>query len=186
MVSVSPATASLVIPALAGLSVQTFAEEFIFRGYLTQGILLATHRVIPAALISGLLFGAMHILNGVPQTINAVVFGFVCAVIAMRTGGISLTFGLHFANNLFGAVILVSTSDVFKSSPGLFTQNTPQLQWSDVGLAILALFGFLWRVLRSGIFRIPCLPKIPVRWLPDAPWNYFCAREKGAYPRSIN
>jgi uncharacterized protein len=148
-VSASSATGALAISALAGLSAQTFAEEFIFRGYITQGILLATKRALPAAIMSGLFFGALHIPNGTPQAINAVVFGIVCALIAIRTGGICLTFGLHLVNNVFGAVILVSTGDVFKSSPGLFTQDTPQLLWSDLCLTSLALLGLLWLVLRS-------------------------------------
>jgi len=50
-----------------GAAIQTFAEEFVFRGYLTQGLLVATRRTIPTVLISGALFGAMHIPNGLPQ-----------------------------------------------------------------------------------------------------------------------
>jgi membrane protease YdiL (CAAX protease family) len=153
-ISVSAGTGALAISALAGLFAQTFAEEFIFRGYITQGILLATKRSLPAAVISGLFFGALHIPNGIPPAINAVVFGVVCALIAIRTGGICLTFGLHLVNNLFGAVVLVSTSDVFKNSPGLLTQNTPQLLWSDLWLTSLALLVLLWLALRdsSGAF----------------------------------
>jgi membrane protease YdiL (CAAX protease family) len=154
-VTASRAIGPLVISALVGISIQTFAEEFIFRGYLTQGILLITKRTLPAAIISGLLFGSVHIPNGIPQALNAVAFGIVCALIAIRIGGICLTFGLHLANNLFGAVVLVSTSDVFKSSPGLFTQDAPQLLWWDVGLAIVAMLGFLWLVLRSSALRFP-------------------------------
>jgi membrane protease YdiL (CAAX protease family) len=154
-VTASRTIGSSVISALIGISIQTFAEEFIFRGYLTQGILLVTKRTLPAAIISGLLFGSMHIPNGIPQALNAVVFGIVCALITIRIGGICLTFGLHLANNLFGAVVLVSTSDVFKSSPGLFTQDTPQLLWSDVGLAIVAMLGFLWLVMRNSALGFP-------------------------------
>lgn len=149
-ISLSSGTGALAISALAGLSAQTFAEEFIFRGYITQAMLLVTKRPLPAAAISGLLFGALHIPNGVPQAINAGVFGIVCSLIAIRIGGICLTFGLHLVNNFFGAVILVSTGDVFRNSPGLLTQNTPQLLWSDLGLTSLALLGVLWLVLRDG------------------------------------
>ena len=155
--SASSATVTLAVGALVGLSIQTFAEEFVFRGYLTQAIILAVKRPLPTAIISGVLFGAIHIPNGIPQAINALVFGIVCALIAIRTGGICLTFGLHLANNFFGAVVLVSTGDVFRNSPGLFTQDTPQLLWSDLGLAIFALLGFLWLVLRdrNSIFSFP-------------------------------
>ena len=150
-ITAGPGTWTLGASALAGLAVQTFSEEFIFRGYVTQGILLAVRRPLPAAILSGLLFGAMHIPNGLVQAINAVFFGIVCSLIAIRSGGIALTCGIHLANNYFGAVVLVSTGDVFKGSPGLLTQNTPQLMWWDLCLGIAALAGLLWWIARRPV-----------------------------------
>jgi membrane protease YdiL (CAAX protease family) len=98
------------------------------------------------------LFGALHIANGVSQAINALAFGVVCAMIAIRTGGIAWTWGLHLANNYFGAVVVVSNNDVFRGSPGIFTQSTPQLIWSDLFLGVVALAGMLWLVLRRPYF----------------------------------
>src|SRR5579864_291897 len=54
------ATAAAVAAAFLGLTVQTFAEEFVFRGYLTQALLLATRQPLAASVLSGLLFGAVH------------------------------------------------------------------------------------------------------------------------------
>jgi uncharacterized protein len=146
--SANAATPGLFVAALIGLGVQTFAEEFVFRGYLTQGLLLATKRPLVAAVLSGLLFGSLHIPNGVPQVLNAVVFGTVAALLAIRTGGIAFTYGLHLVNNLFGAVLVVSANDVFNGTPGLFTQSTPNLIWLDLisGVAVLAVPA--WFVLR--------------------------------------
>jgi membrane protease YdiL (CAAX protease family) len=141
-------TPALALSALVGLGVQTFTEEFVFRGYLTQGLLLAVKRPWPAAVLSGIVFGAMHIPNGVPQWANATLFGIVAALIAIRTGGIAFTFGLHLINNLFGAVIVVSAGDVFNGAPGLFTQSTPNLMWWDVGLGAAMLAVPAWLVLR--------------------------------------
>jgi uncharacterized protein len=128
----------------AAVLVQTFTEEFVFRGFITQGIALVLPRPLLTACVSGLVFGATHIPNGWPQTINAMWFGIICAYIAIRTGGIALTSGIHLANNGFGAMGVVSGGDVFKGSPGLLVQNTPQLQWWDLGLAILALAVLPW------------------------------------------
>ncbi len=152
--SATSQTPRLLLVALGGLAVQTFAEEFIFRGYITQGLLLATRRAIPAALISGALFGAMHIPNGGPQAASAAVFGVVMALVAIRTGGIAFTWGLHLTNNLFAAVLLVSDGDAFQGSPGVFTQDTPQLMWWDavvgaVALIVVALVMDRLRVARS-------------------------------------
>jgi CAAX protease family protein len=149
VLSLSGATPVLAVSALIGLSIQTFAEEFIFRGFLTQGFLLALKRPLPAAIASGLLFGALHIPNGLWQAVNAGFFGCICSLIAIRTGGIALTFGVHLVNNYFGAVIVVLANDVFKGSPGIFTQNTPSLSWFDFGTTVLGLFVLLWLVFRS-------------------------------------
>ena len=144
----SPATASLALVALLGLGVQTFAEEFIFRGYLTQGLLLATKRPVVAAILSGLVFGSLHIPNGIPQALNAVLFGAVAALITIRTGGLAFTYGMHLINNLAGAVIVVSANDVLKGSPGLITQSTPGLIWWDLIAGVLILAAPLWLVMR--------------------------------------
>jgi membrane protease YdiL (CAAX protease family) len=147
--SMSGATPLFALGALATLFIQTFTEEFIFRGYLTQGILLALKRPLPAAIVSGLLFGSLHIPNGFPQAVNAVFFGTICSLIAIRTGGIALTFGVHLVNNWFGAVVDVSADDVFKGSAGIFTQNTPNLDWSDVAASVVGLIVLLWLVSRT-------------------------------------
>ena len=138
-ITATEGTLGLAMWALLGLSVQTFTEEFIFRGYLTQGFLLATKQPLAAAILSGLLFGALHLPNGPPQAVVAVLFGIVMSLVAIRTGGIAFSFGLHLMNNFFGAVIMVSADDVFKGSPGVISQNTPQLLWWDVGVTAVAV-----------------------------------------------
>lgn len=150
--SAGPGTLSLAAVAFAAILIQTFSEEFIFRGYLTQGLLLLLKKPWPTAIVSGLLFGSLHIANGIPQALNASVFGIVCALIAIRTGGIALSFGLHLANNYFGAVVVVSGSDVFKGSPGLFTQTTPHLVWWDLFLAVMVLACVPWLIFRQRYF----------------------------------
>lgn len=140
-ITASAQTPMLVAVAVPTLALQTFTEEFVFRGYVTQGLLLATRRPIVAAVLSGLVFGSVHIPNGWPQAANAVVFGVILALIAIRTRGLGFGFGLHMVNNLYGAVAVVSGGDVFRGSPGLVTQTTPGLMWWDtaVGAAALAV-----------------------------------------------
>jgi membrane protease YdiL (CAAX protease family) len=142
----SGATLTLVIWVLPSLAVQTFAEEFIFRGYLTQALFLATRRPLVTAMLSGLAFALLHIPNGWPQAASAAAFGAVTALIAIRTGGIAFTFGLHLANNVFGAVIVVSANDVFRGAPALVTQSTPDLMWLDAAVPMLAFAAALWVV----------------------------------------
>lgn len=140
-------TPVLMLSAGLALAVQTFTEEFIFRGYVTQGLLRATRRVGPTAVLSGLLFGAVHIPNGAPQAVSATIFGVVLALLAIRTGSIAFTYGLHLVNNLFGAVVIASTGDVFHGSPALFSQNTPQLMWWDTVATALVLVALTYLIL---------------------------------------
>jgi len=152
--SASAETPTLALAALAGLALQTFAEEYIFRGHITQGLMLAIRKPLPAALLSGLIFGAVHIPNGAPQAASATVFGVILAMIAIRTRGIAFTSGLHLVNNVFGAVVLVSAGDAFRGTPALFSQDTPHLMWWDMGVGSVLLL--LVALLVRG-----------ARWLPE-------------------
>jgi uncharacterized protein len=94
--------------------------------------------ICSAAVVSGLMFAALHIPNGAPQAVNALVLGIALSLIAIHTGSLAFGWGLHLVNNLFGAVIVVSGSDVFRGSPGVLIQTAPQLLWWDVIAACLA------------------------------------------------
>jgi len=138
-ITASGATLWLAAWSVAALAPQTFAEEFIFRGFVTQGLLLAFKRPAPAAVLSGLMFGAVHIPNGWPQAASATAFGILAALLAIRFAGIAFTFGLHLVNNLFGAIVVVSQTDVFRGMPGIFSQATPRLMWWDTATTALSL-----------------------------------------------
>ena len=137
--SATPQTSVLAGSAALALAVQTFTEEVLFRGYLTQAMLLATRRAFPAAVIAGLIFGAVHIPNGLPQAFSAAGFGIAASLIAIRLKGVAFTFGLHWANNLYGAVVVVASNDLFHGFPGLVSQSTQGLVWFDVATNLLAL-----------------------------------------------
>ena len=141
--TLGPQTGLLALFAIPSLGAQTFCEEFLFRGYATQGLLLATKRPVVASLISGAIFASLHIPNGWPQAAGALVFGVCAAMIAIRTGGLGFTWGMHVVNNLFGAILVVSTDDVLHGSPGVFTVTAPQLAWFDAAVSVAA-FALVW------------------------------------------
>jgi membrane protease YdiL (CAAX protease family) len=134
-----------VAPALA---IQTFAEEFIFRGVITQGLVRVIKRPWLACLLSGLVFGSMHIPNGPVQAMSATVLGVVLAFLAIETGGLALGWGLHLINNLFAGIIVVSSGDVFNGAHGLVYQNTPGLEGVDLAFNIAAPLVAAWLLLR--------------------------------------
>jgi membrane protease YdiL (CAAX protease family) len=74
------------------------AEETCFRGMLFGGLREKLPR-LAAALITGLIFGALHALTGVTAVPPLIVFGFLLALLYERTGSIVPGILLHMINN---------------------------------------------------------------------------------------
>jgi membrane protease YdiL (CAAX protease family) len=74
------------------------SEEVCFRGMLFGGLRRSLSR-IPAALLAGLIFGALHALTGVTAVPPLIVFGFVLSLLYERTGSIVPGILLHMLNN---------------------------------------------------------------------------------------
>jgi len=149
--SVAPAIRAplFILWAAPALALQTFTEEFIFRGWITQGLVRAFKRPWVASLISGLIFGAAHVPNGRVQAASATVLGVVFVYMAIKTGGLALGWGVHLVNNLFAGIVVVSSSDVFNGAPGLFYQNTPGLEGVDLMFNVAAPLIAAWFLLRK-------------------------------------
>jgi membrane protease YdiL (CAAX protease family) len=73
-------------------------EEVCFRGMLFGGLRTRLPR-IAAALVSGLVFGALHATTGLSAVPPLIVFGFVLALLYERTGSIVPGILLHMLNN---------------------------------------------------------------------------------------
>ncbi len=73
-------------------------EETCFRGMLFGGMRERLPRVV-AALISGLVFGALHALTGIEAVPPLIIFGFILALLYERTGSIVPGILLHVLNN---------------------------------------------------------------------------------------
>ncbi len=74
------------------------SEEICFRGMLYGGLREKLPR-FGAALIAGLLFGALHALTGVTAVPPLVAFGFVLCLLYEKTGSIVPGILLHMLNN---------------------------------------------------------------------------------------
>jgi membrane protease YdiL (CAAX protease family) len=73
-------------------------EEVCFRGMLFGGLREKLPR-IAAALICGLIFGALHAITGISAVPPLIVFGFLLALLYERTGSIVPGMLLHMLNN---------------------------------------------------------------------------------------
>ena len=118
----------LFIIAMIMLPIQTSTEEFIFRGYLMQGIgILFKNRWAPLVITSSV-FGLMHILNPEVEKMGYIIMvyyigtGFFLGIITLMDDGMELALGFHAANNLITALLVTSewsalqTESVFKDT----------------------------------------------------------------------
>jgi membrane protease YdiL (CAAX protease family) len=79
--------------------VAPIAEEFFFRGFF-YGALRNWRGVLPAAIVTGLVFGAIHAgSSDVEFLLPLAVFGFLLCLLRERTGSLYPCIVLHCANN---------------------------------------------------------------------------------------
>jgi len=74
------------------------SEETCFRGFLFGGLRERLPR-LAAALISGLIFGGLHVTTGVSAVPPLIAFGFILALLYEKTGSIVPGILLHMLNN---------------------------------------------------------------------------------------
>lgn len=140
----------LLVISLALFPFQTSFEELVFRGYLMQwSALLFKYRWV-AVLLTGLLFGAMHVANpevgaygmlvAMPQYI---LMGLILGYVAVKDDGMELSLGLHMSNNILTAITFTSDASALQTS-ALFKDLNPTASHWDT-LAILAAgVLFIW------------------------------------------
>ncbi len=119
----------LVIISFLLIPFQAATEEFLFRGYLAQGVAAWTKRRWLVIGIPSLFFALMHGMNpevgefGFWSVLPIYfMFGAVFAVIATLDDGIELAIGLHAANNVFSSIFVTTKSSVLQT-PALFFQK---------------------------------------------------------------
>lgn len=76
----------------------SITEEICFRGFLFGGLRQRFPRVA-AALLSAVIFGALHALTGISAVPPLIAFGFVMALLYEKTGSIVPGIILHMLNN---------------------------------------------------------------------------------------
>lgn len=103
------------------ITLQTIAEEVLFRGYLLQGIVVKTKNVWVAVISTSILFGLMHAANpeievlGYGVLFYYILTGFFLGYIAMKDNGLELSMGYHAINNIFASVFLTNDWQAFQT-----------------------------------------------------------------------
>ncbi|MDT0647820.1 CPBP family intramembrane glutamic endopeptidase [Zunongwangia sp. F260] len=136
----------LLVIAVVLIPIQTSFEEYLFRGYLMQGIgAFAKNKWIPL-LITSLIFGGLHIAN--PEVASYGYFimasyigiGLLLGIITLMDEGLELALGFHAANNLFIALLLTSENTAFQTHSIFKDISTPEILGWEVFIEILIIY----------------------------------------------
>lgn len=116
----------LLVIVIIFIPLQTSFEEYLFRGYLMQGIgVVAKNRWLPL-LITSVSFGLLHLANPEVERLGYAIMifyigtGLFLGIMTLMDEGMELALGFHAANNFFAALMVsadwtaLQTHSVFK------------------------------------------------------------------------
>jgi membrane protease YdiL (CAAX protease family) len=104
--------AILFVLAIVLIPMQTSFEEYLFRGYLMQGLGIVTRSRLFPLLFTSITFGLMHIANpeidkmGLILLVHYIGTGFLLGIMTLMDDGMELSLGFHAANNLIGCLLV--------------------------------------------------------------------------------
>lgn len=143
----------LFLIAVLLIPIQTTCEELLFRGYIMQGFKMRTKSNLVAILVSGIMFGMVHIGNPEIEVIGYHIILYYIAVgiflgfISYFDNGIELSIGYHAANNLFAALMITTNWQVFQTDALFIDNSPPQVGWDTIIgiLVILPIIFFIFK-----------------------------------------
>ncbi len=121
----------MLIIALIMIPLQTSFEEYLFRGYLMQGIgVLVKNKWFPLILTS-VVFGGLHFFNPEVTKMGNVIMiyyigtGFLLGIMTLMDEGMELALGFHAGNNLLTAVLVTADWTAFQTNSLLIDISDP-------------------------------------------------------------
>jgi membrane protease YdiL (CAAX protease family) len=139
----------LVAIALVLVPLQTSFEEYLFRGYLMQGLgVLCKNKWVPLIVTSSL-FGLLHIANpeieklGYILLVHYIGTGFFLGIITLMDEGLELALGFHAANNLFTALLVTADWTAFQTHSILRDVSDPDISNFEVFASVLIVYPIL-------------------------------------------
>jgi CAAX protease family protein len=135
----------LAIIAIIMIPLQTSFEEYLFRGYLMQGVgVLAKNKWLPL-LITSVVFGGLHLANPEVDKLGNIIMiyyigtGFFLGIMTLMDEGMELALGFHAGNNLIAALLVTADWTVFKTNSVLKDISEPSAGF-DVIAPVLILY----------------------------------------------
>lgn len=118
------------------IPIQTCTEEFLFRGYLLQGMAVLFRNKWLPLLLSSLFFGMMHHDNPEIDKLGEFLLMYYCltglflGVITLMDNGLELSMGFHTANNLVTAILVTADWTAFQTNSIFIDVSEPTLLWA--------------------------------------------------------
>lgn len=136
------------------IPIQAASEEFLFRGYLLQGLGHLTKNPLLLIFINGLGFMALHIANpemtrGVSIWLTYFFWGAFLTLITLKDNRAELAIGIHIANNMFTG-ILTNYKDSALPTNTVFTAQEIH-PWFGLISYILMAVVLYWILFRNHI-----------------------------------
>lgn len=109
------------VVAIILIPLQTSFEEYLFRGYLMQGIGIVTRSRLIPLIITSVVFGLVHVANPEVDKLGSVIMiyyigtGFFLGIMTLMDDGLELALGFHAANNLIGALLITADWTAFQT-----------------------------------------------------------------------
>jgi len=166
----------LSVIAILLVPLQTSCEEYLFRGYLMQGLGVVTKTRWAPLLITSVAFGLLHIANPEVTQLGYIIMvyyigtGLFLGVMTLMDEGLELALGFHAANNLFTALLVTADWTAFQTYSVLKDTSSPtSAGFVDVFMPVFIVFPIIlfilgrvynWKNWREKLFgRVKPLPK---------------------------
>ena len=141
----------LILVAIAAVLVplQTSFEEYLFRGYLMQGIgVICKNKWVPLT-VTSVLFGMLHLANpeidklGYILLVHYIGTGFFLGIITLMDEGLELALGFHAANNLFTALLVTADWTAFQTNSIFRDISDPDIGAFEIFSSVLIIYPIL-------------------------------------------
>ncbi|MCH4552618.1 CPBP family intramembrane glutamic endopeptidase [Aestuariibaculum lutulentum] len=149
----------LCVIAIIFVPLQTSFEEYLFRGYLMQGIGVIVKNKWMPLIITSCVFGLLHIANPEVEKLGPMIMiyyigtGLFLGIMTLMDEGMELSLGFHAANNLFTALLVTADWTAFQTHSILKDMSDPsETALSEIFVPVFVVFPIILFIL-SKIYK---------------------------------
>jgi len=135
----------LAIISIIMIPLQTSFEEYLFRGYLMQGLgVIVKNRWLPL-IVTSVVFGGLHFFNPEVDKLGPIIMiyyigtGFFLGIMTLMDEGMELALGFHAGNNMIAAMLVTADWTVFQTESILKDISEPAASF-DVIVPVVIMY----------------------------------------------